>query len=88
MKNKYSKLSLIISCLVAVYIYSVFTEPSGSLTLLVGSVVLSIIGFICAINGFIKERTGLGTIPIILSSVTMAIMLALFLIMFAMGAGP
>ena len=88
MKNKYSKLSLIISCLVAVYIYIEFTAPSSSLVLLVGSVVLSIIGFICAINGFIKERTGLGTIPIIFSSVTMAIMLVLFLIMLALGAGP
>ena len=88
MKNKYSKVSLIISCIVTGYIYSVFTEPSGSLALLVGSVVLSIIGFICAINGFMKERTGLGTIPVILSSITMAIMIALFLIMFAMGAGP
>ena len=88
MNNKYSKVSLIISCIVAGYIYSVFTEPSGSLALLVGAAVLSIIGFICAINGFRKERTGLGTIPIILSSVTMSIMLALFLIMFANGAGP
>ena len=87
MKNKYSKISIVISCLVAIYIYIEFTAPSSSLVLLVGSVVLSIVGFICAINGFLKERTGLGTIPIILSSVTMAIMLALFLIMFAMGAG-
>ena len=88
MKNKYSKLSIIISCIVAVYIYSIFTDSPGSLVLLGGSVILSLTGFICAIEGFMKEKTGLGTLTIFLSGIAMAIMLALFLIMFAMGAGP
>ena len=88
MKNKYSTLSLIITFIAAGVLYIEFTRPSSSLVLLVGTVILSIAGFIFAIKGFGKERTGLGTIPVVLSSVTMATWLALFLIMFAMGAGP
>ena len=63
-----------------------FADSPSSLALLLGSVVLSIVGFVCAISGFIKERTRYGIILLILSSIAMAAMLSVFLIMLAMGA--
>ena len=79
-------ISLISTCIVFIYLFVLFADSPSSLALLLGSVVLSIVGFVCAISGFIKERTRYGIILLILSSIAMAAMLSVFLIMLAMGA--
>lgn len=84
--RKYRLISLISTCIVFTYLFVMFTDPSGSLALLLGSVILSVIGFTFAIAGFIKERTRFGITLLVLSSIAIAVMLAAFLIMLAMGA--
>ena len=78
--------SLISTCIVIIYLVVMFTEPIGSLALLLGSVIVSVIGFAFAIAGFIKERTRFSIILLVLSSIAMTVILAVFLIMLAMGA--
>ena len=86
MSKRLSIISLIISCFVCAFLVVEYVRPTSSLVVLISTIVLSIIGFICSIISARNERTRLSITALVLGIITTAIILALFLLMLIMGA--